>query len=202
MTDIGIRNDTVRGGVHVGGRLVQNEHLVPPQDGPGEADELRLARRQVGPALADRRIQIQAGQLDPRERLQQSRVGVLSQRVQVPAQGAGEEQRLLMKVKRSTNVTVVTIHFKVTPTVTYLGNDGDIPAQLVEAEVLGEAPADEDRPLGLRQAKERRHQRRLSGSSPAHHTDLKKRSVDAKVVWWWIGIKSSSKDGVITFSRL
>ena len=78
FTDIGIRNDTVRGGVHVGGRLVQNEHLVPPQDGPGEADELRLARRQVGPALADRRIQIQAGQLDPRERLQQSRVGVLS----------------------------------------------------------------------------------------------------------------------------
>ena len=56
-------------------------------------------------------------------------------------------------------------------------DDGDVAAQLVQAEVLGEAAADEDSPLGLRQAKERRHERRLSGPGPPHHADLKERKV-------------------------
>ena len=86
-----IRNETVRGGVHVGRRLIQDEHLVPPQDGPGQADELRLARRQVRPALTDPCLQAglrhEAGrvQLDPREGLEELQVFVLAQGVQVPA---------------------------------------------------------------------------------------------------------------------
>ena len=100
---------------------------------------------------------------------------VLNIASQVPAQRAREEQRLLR-------------------------DDGDVAAQLVQAEVLGEAAADEDRPLGLGQAKERRHEGRLSGPGPSHHADLKK--CDAKVSGQLESSSEESKILMMPFSRL
>jgi hypothetical protein len=37
--------------VDVGGGLVENEYLVPPEDGPPQADQLTLANTKVTPSL-------------------------------------------------------------------------------------------------------------------------------------------------------
>lgn len=74
-------------------------------------------------------------------------VVVLAERVEVSAQAARKQDRILR-------------------------DDGDLGAQVVQAQALGVDAIDEDVPLGLRQPEQRRDQRRLAGARPTHDSDL------------------------------
>ena len=98
----GLADFAVRGGVHGAGGVVQDEHLRPLQQGPGDAQPLLLPAGDVGAALLDPGVValwkavdelVRAGGLAGGLALLQG--GVLLAPAQVVQDGAGEQHVLL-----------------------------------------------------------------------------------------------------------
>uniref|UniRef100_A0A182TJS1 Mitochondrial inner membrane protein Mpv17 n=1 Tax=Anopheles melas TaxID=34690 RepID=A0A182TJS1_9DIPT len=93
----------VRIGVHVGGRLVQHQYPIAAQDRTRQTEQLPLADAKVLPARRHVRLQSQPGrrftrqlaQLHQLERPPQRLVRVALERIEIAAQRAGEQDRIL-----------------------------------------------------------------------------------------------------------
>lgn len=139
--------------IHIGSRLVHNEYFIVPQYSACQTDQLPLAHAEVGasvvqaitePALecADKGLQ-----LDRVECLPQLLICLLLKGIQIVAQCAREEHRILWY-------------------------DRDATAQIVESQLGNVVAIDLDEALVERQSKERLHNRRLARPRATHNANL------------------------------
>lgn len=133
--------------IHVGGRLVQDEYRVVPDDGTRQANQLSLADAEIGAALVDVRLQTHLLQFDFLERPPEYIVRVGIERIEVPSQTTGKQER-------------------------FLRNNADLGAQIVQTDLTRINAVDLDRAFYVGQAKKSLNQRRLAGTGPANNANL------------------------------
>lgn len=143
----------IRVGIDVGSRLVQHHNPIVLDNSAGEAQQLFLTDAEVRSLVGHLRVQTGGHlgdgllKLDVLERLPQLGVGVLVERIEIPSQASGEQERLL-------------------------GDNTDLRAEVVQGDRAGGHAVYEDLTLHAGQAKESVDQGRLARAGSADDADL------------------------------